>query len=249
MMKNNRNSEAALAEYARRAKDALQRGETAGADALEAFREAGREISKMKEILPHGSFGSEVERLCGCSLQWARRLMKLHRDWDDYQSALSWSQKTTNGCTGKRQSVDGALAIVNEWKRAMSGVCPEARKTRENWKKKYEGDQATIAALRKEYAALQQELAVANAMIRFFQQKLDGLALQPSKVRQDLNEKTRDRIDKVIELVLRGATEGERVAALCRLDDIAQERGWDLASLMSEFGLETKVGFPFAPAA
>ncbi len=230
------NSETAIAQHARRAKEALLRGQAAGNQALEDFRDAGREISEMKKILQRGRFGREVQRQCGCSVQWARRLMKLHKQWEEYLAAVDW--KNENGHAWKHRSVDGALSLVREYKRAKSGGPTPVRTQRQFTK---------LGKLERAVRAAEQKLAAANAMNRFLREKLAQRSpASPHTARRPLDEKTRIRIDKVAELWLRGGTDGERLGAINRLDTIAQERGWDLDQLIRECGLEGKVDFPFA---
>jgi hypothetical protein len=231
------NSTAMLDEHARRAKDALQRGNTAGGEALEAFRDADREIGEMKKILPHGEFGRQVEQRCECSLQWARRLMKLFKVWNDYTAALTWKESTT-GQPRRHRSVEGALSLVVEWKSAKAGT-PKKKSYAERLKGRLDIADGKLAAA----SALNCKLMGDNKLLRT---KLSELkAAPPIGAYRHIEETDRQQIDEFAELWLHGTSEEERLSAITKLEKFARDCGRHLDALVIEMGLETKAGFRF----
>ena len=78
--------------FAERCKQSLQRGMEGGLASLEAHRDAGAALVKLKELLPRGQFGLVAGARCdGCN-QWRARLIKLHQEWNDILSALRWAE-------------------------------------------------------------------------------------------------------------------------------------------------------------
>ena len=78
-------------------------------------------FSKLKELLPWGQFGPVAEARCGCSKQWRARLMQLNREWENVQAAMRWAESCGRNLGRRTYSVDGAVALVNEWRRAEAG--------------------------------------------------------------------------------------------------------------------------------
>jgi hypothetical protein len=54
------NSDAIIEGHAARFRNAIERGQVAGAQSLEAFREAGHELREAKKICPQGTFGRVI---------------------------------------------------------------------------------------------------------------------------------------------------------------------------------------------
>jgi hypothetical protein len=98
------NSDAIIEGHAVRFRDAIERGQVAGAQSLEAFREAGHELREAKKICAHGTFGRLIAR-CGCTRAWAARLMKLDKIWDEILAARTWAM--TTGATAQIKRVHG----------------------------------------------------------------------------------------------------------------------------------------------
>jgi hypothetical protein len=231
------NSEVALKEHARQVNDALERGKLAGSQSIEAFREAGRGLCAIKKVLRHGLFGKYVETECGCSRQWAGRLRKLHEDWDSYLAAKDWKQKSGRSLSSKAFTLDGALSLIREYRRAQNGG-----------PKSFQGGSRKSLAERA-HAELDAIMQAADAYARFLEEEVAKFVpAAPHSERETLTEEAKDMIEELAELWLRGATEDERFTAISGLYELAHQLGWSLRDLLRECGVDRKVSFPFARA-
>jgi hypothetical protein len=96
-------------------------------DALKASAEVGPGLTELKKHLGRGRFGHEVEARLGITRQWCARLMKLGEEWPEITAAIEWA-KAGNRLTRSEYSVDGALALLKEWRRELNGENAEPAK-------------------------------------------------------------------------------------------------------------------------
>jgi hypothetical protein len=233
------NSQAAFDALVEHFKQCLDHGRQRGMASLIAFRDAGGALHELKALVPHGDFGRVANELCGHSKQWRASLMKLASEWNDIEAALHWAQTTGRSLGAKAHSVEGALALLKECRRAQNPgahpakPCREASKTRN-------------ASSARENAELIYRLHAAVAYGMAWEQRFAATYRpQPNRVRQDLKDEDRETIRKVAALWQRGGTAGESAAALDRLFDIADRLGWSLPPLLRECAIKSLADWTF----
>lgn len=159
------NSRMVIETLAARCKESLKRGGIGGLESLHAFRDPGHALCQIKDIAPRGKFGAIADQLCGCSKQWRARLMKLDREWDDVNRALEWARSHGRQLGARAYSVDGALALLKEWRRAQDTTAhPTTRATRSR-PVGLEEILCEMGTLKSENAALKIQLSAAEADI------------------------------------------------------------------------------------
>jgi hypothetical protein len=232
------NSKTAVESLVLRCTDSLQRGKQGGLASLEAHRDAGAALVELKDLLPHGKFGAVANERCGCSKQWRVLLMRLCREWGDLQVALRWAERDRPELIRKAYSVEGALAVLNLWRRVQTGDGPPSRSRT---------GKPSFASILRENARLKEDLSAAAAYIAFLEEKLDTHRPAARGEQQDeIDPDARDKIEKVAALWRRGGTDGERSAAVHRLDDIAQRYGRTFRDLLHECQIESPARLTFA---
>jgi hypothetical protein len=217
------NSHAEIQALVGRCGEALARGRRGGLESLLAFREAGTALRALKEVLPRGQFGPIAEQRCGCSKQWRARLMLLDREWPNIETALGWARGSGRQVDGKAYSVDGALAILRQWRRSQLGT----------------GGRTSTAKPQKqssacEFAKLKDRLSAAKAYIVVLEEQLQLGSGEP----QEIDESTRIKLEKIAALLNRGGSGGERVSAADKLFGTARALGWTPSTLLQECGIE-----------
>jgi hypothetical protein len=241
------NSQAKLDAHAHRCRMALDRANRAGRHSLDAYREAGAELRKMKEIIKRGQFGAEVKKRCGCTRQWAARLMRLDEDWGDFEAALKWA----NGVGVNEFTVDSALALINRYRirndeQSSGREQPSPKPAKEELRTALSTAKRDLDAATKQHAAAQEvlksQLAAANAYIWLLEVKIRSETTTSNP--KPFEEGQLRRLEHVGDRWLRGATDNERLVAIEKLDRIARAEGWNLRELMRECGLEGKAHFP-----
>jgi hypothetical protein len=247
MMTIGSNSQPKIETLVARCKESLERARESGLASLQAFRDAGAALRQIKGIVPRGKFGAIAQQLCGCSKQWRARLLELDRDWGDVQTSLEWAKGHGRELGRRAYSVDGALALLKEWRRSQhTAARPTARATRSH----PAGTEALvreIAELKSENAALKNRLSVAKA----YSVALEGqlAALQSSMpATQPLDDRTRDKVRKVAELWHRGGTDGERASAVNQLVTVADRLGRTLPILRRECSIESPADWTCTPS-
>jgi hypothetical protein len=232
------NSETAVESLIARCNESLQRGKDGGLASLTAYRDAGVALLELKEILPRGQFGPVATERCACSKQWRARLMEVAREWDDLQVTLQWAERHRPELIRKVYSVDGALAVLRLWRRAQTGDAPTNR---------CRTGKPSLASILRENARLKEDLNAAAAYIEFLEKKLDAFRPAAAAEQQhEIDPDARDKIEKVAALWRRGGTDGERSAAVHRLDDIAQRYGRTFRDLLHECKIESPARWTFA---
>lgn len=231
------NSKTTVDALVMRCNDALTRGRQIGLASTGAYREAGAALRALKDLLPHGQFGPVASKQCGCCKQWRTRLMKLDREWADVEAAWYWAETCARQLGAKAYSVDGALALAREWRRAQSGYPHSALHTPRTSKARVE--------LLRENANLQEKLAAAQAYIAALEERLSRFGSETNV--QDIDEQTMLKVGKVAALWHRGGTAGERASAVNQLFGIADRLGWGLPSLLRECAVESPADWTFAP--
>ena len=192
--------------------------------------------------MPHGQFGAVASQQCGCSKQWRARLMLLDQDWADIQAALRWAEDRGRQLGAKAYSVDGALALAKEWRRARSGDSHTAKRSPGTAK-------ARLESVLRENAALTDKLSAAKAYIAGLEAQLAAFKPRvPATCPEDPDERTQDRVQKVAALWHRGGTQGERTSAVNQLFTIAGRLGCDLPSLLRDCGVESPADWTNSPA-
>jgi hypothetical protein len=229
------NSQTALDGLVERCKQSLQRGMEGGRASLEAHRDAGAALLELKELLPRGQFGPIAKARCGCSKQWRARLMQLNREWDDVQAAMRWAESCGRDLGRKAYSVDGALALVNQWRRAGRGDAPPAKNS-----------PSVRPRLLRENALLRDRVSALKAQVALLEEELAAFA-PPVSDRQDIDEPTRAKVQKIAGYwLLRGCADGERYAAVKKLYNIARPLGWNLWDLLRKCAIESPADWTFA---
>jgi hypothetical protein len=237
-----RNSQVELTALVQHCNSALARGRHSGLASLQAYREAGAALRAIKELVPHGQFGPIASQQCSCSKQWRAQLMSLDHDWADIEAAWHWAEERGRQLGGKAYSVDGALALAKEWRRARSGDAHTVKRSPGTAKTR-------LASVLRENAALKDKLNAAKAYIAALEAQLAAFKSRaPATCPQDPDERTQDRVQKVAALWHRGGTQGERTSAVNQLFTIAGRHGCDLPTLLRDCGVESPADWTFAPA-
>jgi hypothetical protein len=229
------NSQTVLDGLVERCNQALQRGTDASLASLEAHRDAGAALLELKELLPRGRFGPIAKARCGCSKQWRARLMQLNREWDDVQAAMRWAEGCGRDLGRKAYSVDGALALVKQWRRAECGDAPPAKSSR-----------SAKPLLLRENALLRDRVSALKAQVALLEEELAAFA-PPVSDRQDIDEPTRAKVQKIAGYwLLRGCADGERYAAVKKLYNMARPLGWNLWDLLRKCAIESPADWTLA---
>jgi hypothetical protein len=98
----------------------LAKARKASADSLADFRRIGVRLVEAKEILPSGEYLLWAADEFGFSKQWCARLTSLHKNWTKYEQARAWAENQGHGLGSNAYSVDGALALIQRWQKAIS---------------------------------------------------------------------------------------------------------------------------------
>jgi hypothetical protein len=230
------NSQAMLEGLVVRCKESLDRGRQGGLASLHSYRDAGATLRELKELAPRGDFGRIADTRCGCSKQWRARLMMLDREWQSVQTAMRWAESSGRVLGRKAYSVDGALALLNEWRRAEAGGARLTQSSRTG--------KPRAASTLQEIAILKETVGAARAYIAGLEQELAAFRSVASNTpRQEIDGHTCDKIRKVAALWLRGGTDGERSSAVNQLWVIARRLGWNLRDLLRECAIESPAHF------
>jgi hypothetical protein len=230
------NSRVMLEGLVERCKESLERGRQGGLASLQAYRDAGAALGELKGVVPRGHFGPIADARCGCSKQWRARLMTLDREWPNVEAAIRWAEKSGRTLGRKAYSVDGALALVNEWRRAKAGGARLTQSSRTG--------KPRAASTLQEIAILKETVGAARAYIAGLEQELAAFRSVASNTpRQEIDGHTCDKIRKVAALWLRGGTDGERSSAVNQLWVIARRLGWNLRDLLRECAIESPAHF------
>jgi hypothetical protein len=96
----------------------IERAHGASVETLTAFRDAGADLARAKDVLGRGKFGRWRNTDLKVSKGWASRLMELHRDWADVETARAWAFEymPKTRITRNAYGVDGALALLKVWR-------------------------------------------------------------------------------------------------------------------------------------
>ena len=175
------NSQAEIEALLTRYKGALDRGRAGGFESLHDFRDAGAALCALKAVAPKGQFGRIADDQFDCSKQWRARLLRLHQKWPDIEAALGWAAASGRELGRRAYSVDGALALLKEWRLAQNPGAQPATCGRAN--------KPTVSSIRGENAALRAELSDAKARIVELEEKLAAVqSVVPATEPQDLGE-------------------------------------------------------------
>lgn len=90
---------------------------------LAAFRDIGEALEETWDIHHEAAPGPSARRAFSAwcdendfDREWRARLMRLAADWQGIKAAVQWAQATKGRELGRKEySVDGALALVEEW--------------------------------------------------------------------------------------------------------------------------------------
>jgi hypothetical protein len=230
----------------------------AGRDSLAAFAQIGRDLLEAKEAIgptPRGAFGAWCEANFPFSKEWRARLMKLAGDWKAIRAAMAWAESKGQVLGRKEYSVDGAFALLEDYltRAEISDVeddcgaeyAERAReaeaKADERRRKKAEKD-AEKGDKKSEAETLREQLAEALGRIRELEEELrrakGGKAKPEAKEAPGVDAATKARARKIYALATKGATEGERGAAMHKLVDIATKLGMTFEAFLEACGLE-----------
>lgn len=230
----------------------------AGKDSLAAFANIGRDLLDAKEAIgptPRGAFGTWCEANFPFSKEWRARLMKLAGDWKAIRAAVVWAESKGQVLGRKEYSVDGAFALLADYlaKAEISDIeadCGEeyADRAREAEAKAAEKEKAkaekaeTKGKGKSEAETLREQLAEALERIYHLEAELNkakgGKAKPEAKQAPGVDSATKARARKIHALATKGATEGERGAAMHKLADIATKLGLTLEAFLEACGLE-----------
>jgi hypothetical protein len=234
------NPQAAFDALVGRFRRCLDRGRQGGMTSLVAYRDAGEALRELKALVPHGVFGQVATELCGCSKQWRAYLMKLARDWCDVEAALHWAEESGRPLGAKAYSVNGALALAKEWRRAQdSGPFPAKPRSRASKRRS-----ASHPIRENDQLICKLHAAIAYSMA-FEQRFLAARSSGPDRVQQEPNSQDREKLRKVAALWHRGGTAGEAATAVHKLFEIADRLGWDLPILLRECAIESPADWTF----
>jgi hypothetical protein len=230
----------------------------AGKESLTAFAQIGQDLLEAKEAIghtPRGAFGTWCEANFPFSKEWRARLMKLAGDWKAIRAAMAWAESKGQVLGRKEYSVDGAFALLADYlaKAEISDIeadCgPEyADRAREAEAKAADKEQAKADKAeakgkeKSEAETLREQLAEALERIRALEDELriakGGKAKPEAKQAPGVDAATKARARKIYALATKGATEGERGAAMHKLADIATKLGLTLEAFLEACGLE-----------
>jgi hypothetical protein len=252
-----------LERLARQYRESIGRARAGGWHALKEFRAAGAAIREMKAILPRGDFGPEIEERCGCTRQWAARLMKLDREWDDVVAGFGWTREAKPELDCSSYSVDGALRVAKLYRARKDGYEPQVRRRSSTRSSKILDDLAAarerLAALELEASGIRKQLADAEKELKaaklrcvaalgnvdFLHEHLAGLRSRLAEYEGiawsasplPIDEITKKKVLKVAALFERGGTEGEQISAAHRIHSIAYRLGgWKFEDLLTACG-------------
>jgi hypothetical protein len=232
------NSQIAVESLVARCNESLQRGKDGGWASLTAYRDAGRALLELKDIVPRGQFGLVATERCGCCKQWRTRLMRLAREWGDIPHALEWAENSGSSLIRKAYSVDGALALLRAWRRIQSG---DAQRKQPGTRRRRSG------SMGREIADLKEKLSPGAAYIAVLEDEL-AATQTPNGAHQDLDDADRSEVQKVAALWLRPGTHGEGLEAAHKLRALARRYGWPIGDLLHECGIEGPADWTFAPS-
>jgi hypothetical protein len=243
------NSEAAVAQITEQIIASLRK---AGAswDSLEAHRQAGRLLRELKRILRRGEFGPTAEGKCGCKKQWRARLMSLDRNWEGVEAAFAWGRSANIALGPGTYSVDGALALVRQWRHATSGATADknaagGRSASASKGKKQRNTAASseLEAVRGQLNDAMAELETARARIAVLEEELHerrkpaAPEAWTSSGRVRINARMREKVRRV------AASRAPGLPDACQamedwLRRTADDLGWPLDELLRECGVD-----------
>jgi hypothetical protein len=177
------NSDAIIEGHAVRCRNAIERGRVAGAQSLEDFREAGRELREAKKICAPRTFGRFVAG-CGCTRAWAARLMKLDEIWDEIPVARTWAMTNGRSLGSKEFSVDGAIQLLREYHSGKNGKPANRRRSR--------NEPSRLKEVLAELATVEGELAAAKERIESLEAELSAFSTASKTERQPLDAETKE---------------------------------------------------------
>jgi hypothetical protein len=182
------NSDAIIDGHAARFRKAIERGQVAGAQSLEAFRDAGHELREAKKICPHGTFGRVIAR-CGCTRAWAARLIKLDEIWNEIPAARAWAETIGRPLRSKEFTVDGAIQLVREYHSMKNGKPANRRRSR--------NEPSRLKEVLAELANVERNLAAANARIECLEAELSKFSAVSKTERQPPDAETKEKSAKI----------------------------------------------------
>jgi hypothetical protein len=177
------NSDTIIEGHASRFRSAIERGRVAGAQSLEAFREAGHELRETKKICAQGTFGRVIARF-GCTRAWAARLMKLDNLWDEIPAARAWAMAAGRTLGSKEFSVDGAIQLVREYHSGKNGKPANHRPS--------QNKPARLKEVLAELVTVKRKLDAAKARIEYLQAELSKFSTASKTERQPLDAETKE---------------------------------------------------------
>lgn len=149
---------------------ALEHARQAGRSSLEAHRDAGAALAALKENR-RGTFERTASEHCGCTPQWARRLMTLHREWERVVAAREWAEHWRKDLLPKLNSVDGALSVLQDYKTETLGEDKKGPRRKVSLTQRLKDENAQ---LRESLVAANDALAAANAQITVLEAELSN---------------------------------------------------------------------------
>lgn len=221
----------------------------AGKESLSAFAQIGRDLLEAKDAIgpaPRGAFGAWCEANFPFSKEWRARLMKLAGDWKAIRAAMVWAESKGQVLGRKEYSVDGAFALLADYlaKAEISDIEADcgaeyADRAREAEAKAAEKEQAKAGKAeakgkeKSEAETLREQLAEALERIRALEEELrrakGGKAKPEAKQAPGVDAATKARARKIYALTTKGASEGERGAAIHKLSELAIKAGFDVS--------------------
>lgn len=172
------NSQAEIYHITQQFKATLHNAGQCGWKSLEAHRDAGHLLAKLKDQVPRGQFGRIVKELCGCEKPWSARLRYLDKRWNEVLSAFAWAQSDGQILGRRAYSVDGAVALVHRWEKRNANA-PDAANagaqsqgSRKRNKRDEAAPPAEVNNLRSQLDQAETELAAAHEQILALKQEL-----------------------------------------------------------------------------
>jgi hypothetical protein len=237
----------------------LKTAKQSGRASLEAFRSIGAGLNEAKEILPAKEFGDWCEPRFTFSRAWRAPLMRLAAEWRDVALALTWAEQQQSYAQGDKDvSVNGALRLLTEYRRAMSPPPSDTSECKLGYTSAAEsGPKRGSLRSRLEDATraldnTRRQLAEALAAVERLERHVSSLDAQgasteapkpdPKSVTEDgpsaaLNSAIKARATLVHSLWTKGSTPGERDTAKARLEAQAQKTGVSFADFLAACGL------------
>jgi hypothetical protein len=201
-----------------------------------------------------GWFGQWTKDQFGYSKQWRTRLMSLDTQWKSFGLAVIWAE--SQGVTvGRREfSVDGALELVERWRRDTDPEYAASRKRKAKKSSRLDPVEPDAAAPEDSEAAEVQRL---RALLEAERLRSKQMSVRITQLQADLRRamppcvkpQTIRRAEKAAELWRRGGTDHESLAAKERLRDMADRLDIGFPSFLRACSIETPADYNFAKAA